>query len=150
MATYVPDPALDIHEAENAFYLSSHPARIAKLLAHYELYRRISHLPGAVVEAGIYKGASLMRFAAFREILETSHGRKIIGFDSFGAFPRSAVQGREDTQFIEDFENAGGPGIGKDDLEALFAAKGYANMIFTKGTSSKRCLLFWREARRPG
>jgi hypothetical protein len=53
VAHYTPDPALDPYEAENSFYLRSHPSRMAKLLAHYELYRRITHLPGAVVEMGV-------------------------------------------------------------------------------------------------
>ena len=133
MANYRPDPALDPYEAENAFYLQSHPTRIAKLLAHYELYRKIVHLPGAVIEAGVYKGASLMRFAAFRATLENDHSRPLIGFDAFGSFPRSDVSGEEDRDFIDKFENAGGPGISKDALTALFAKKGYANLELHEG-----------------
>ena len=49
---------------ENGFYLTSHVTRIAKLLAHYELYKSIADLPGHVVECGVYKGASLIRFAS--------------------------------------------------------------------------------------
>jgi hypothetical protein len=132
-AHYRIDPATDLYEVENAFYLQSHPARIAKLLAHYELYRKITHLPGAVIEAGVYKGASLMRFAAFREALETSHSRLIVGFDAFGAFPRGGVVGASDQDFIERFEGAGGPGISGEGLEAALAAKGYGNVALVGG-----------------
>ncbi|KWV90431.1 TylF/MycF/NovP-related O-methyltransferase [Erythrobacter sp. YT30] len=133
MPNYQIDPTIDPYETENAFYLQSHPARMAKLLAHYELYRRVSHLPGSLVEAGVYKGASLMRFAAFRETLESSHSRSIIGFDAFGAFPRDAVEGSSDAAFIDEFENAGGQGISKDDLAALFDSKGYGNVTLVEG-----------------
>ena len=39
---------------ENGFFLTSHPTRIGKLLAHYELYKRIVELPGQVVECGVF------------------------------------------------------------------------------------------------
>lgn len=133
MTHYRPDPDLDVYEAENAFYLGSHPSRIAKLLAHYELYRMITNLPGAVIEAGVYKGASLMRFAAFRAILENDYSRPVIGFDAFGSFPRTEISGEDDLSFIDRFENAGGPGIAKETLSALVEKKGYANLELHAG-----------------
>ncbi len=133
MPQYETDPNIDLYQTENAFYLQSHPTRMAKLLAHYELYRQVSHLPGAVVEAGVYKGASLMRFAAFRDVLETNHSRAIIGFDAFGAFPRDAIESISDQAFIDRFENAGGEGIGKAHLSQLFEAKGYGNIDLVEG-----------------
>jgi hypothetical protein len=76
---------------ENGFYLTSHVTRLPKMLAHYELYTSIIDLPGHVVECGVFKAASFIRFATFREILESPHSRKLIGFDAFGKFPE---QGR--------------------------------------------------------
>ncbi|ERS85084.1 hypothetical protein Q667_17680 [Marinobacter sp. C1S70] len=72
---------------ENGFYLTSDPKRLHKLISHYELYKKIIDLPGEVVEFGVFKGASLIRFATFRECLETFSSRKIFGFDAFGDFP---------------------------------------------------------------
>ncbi len=89
-------------EYENGFYLTSHKTRLAKLLAHYELYKMITNLPGHIVECGVYKGASLTRFANFRDSLESSYSRKIIGFDVFGKFSRSGDS--NDLNFIERFE----------------------------------------------
>jgi hypothetical protein len=74
-------------EYENGFYLTSPSSRIAKSIAHYELYKKITGLPGEVVECGVFKGASLIRFATFREMTESQFSRKIIGFDAFGKFP---------------------------------------------------------------
>jgi hypothetical protein len=133
MANYLPASAGDAYEAENTFYLRSHPSRLAKLLAHYELYRMITGLPGAVVELGVYKGASLLRFATFRGVLENPFSRPIIGFDAFGAFPRQEIQGGADKAFIERFENAGGEGISRGDLQAILDEKGFANVDLIEG-----------------
>ncbi|WP_010543684.1 TylF/MycF/NovP-related O-methyltransferase [Sphingomonas elodea] len=133
MPHYHPSDAIDAYEAENSFYLRSHPSRMAKLLAHYELYKQIVPLPGAVVELGVYKGASFMRFASFRDILENAYSRPLIGFDAFGSFPREGIEEREDQRFIDRFEATGGQGISRADLEALLAAKGYANTTLVEG-----------------
>ena len=133
MAHYVPAPAADAYAAENSFYLLSHPSRMAKLLAHYELYRKIIALPGAIVEMGVYKGASSMRSATFRNILENAHSRPLIGFDAFGSFPSDDVADEEDRRFIDRFESTGGPGIAKDDLAALLDGKGFANTHLVEG-----------------
>ena len=78
-------------EYENGFYLTSHPSRLGKSVVHFEIYKEILHLPGAIVECGVYKGASLIRFATFREMLESQYSRQIIGFDAFGEFPREKI-----------------------------------------------------------
>ncbi|MDJ0979722.1 MAG: TylF/MycF/NovP-related O-methyltransferase [Erythrobacter sp.] len=91
------------------------------------------HLPGAIIEAGVYKGASLMRFATFRDTLETSYSRSIIGFDAFGSFPKNAVEGASDQAFIDRFEGAGGPGIAEAQLARLIADKGFDNVQLIAG-----------------
>ena len=81
-------------EYENNFYLSCSPTRISKLLAHYELFKMTQHLPGTIVECGVFKGTSLVRFASFRDLMGNCFSKKIIGFDIFGKFP--------ETQFKDD------------------------------------------------
>tara|TARA_B100002049_G_scaffold233959_1_gene215546 strand:- start:1905 stop:2546 length:642 start_codon:yes stop_codon:yes gene_type:complete len=124
---------MDVYEAENSFYLRTPPSRMAKLLAHYELYKKITELPGAILELGVYKGASFMRFASFRDILENAHSRPLIGFDAFGAFPTAGVQETTDQSFIQKFETAGGPGISRKTLEDLISAKGFGNTTLIEG-----------------
>ncbi len=117
---------------ENGFYLSSKPNRLNKLIAHYELYKKIVQLPGDILEFGVYKGASLIRFASFRNLLENSDSRKIIGFDAFGKFPVS--DNAQDNKFIENFENQGGDGINKENLELFLDMKGFKNnTLLVKG-----------------
>jgi hypothetical protein len=117
---------------ENGFYLTSQITRLAKALAQYELYKTIVGLPGHVVECGVYKGASFIRWASFREILENPYSRKIIGFDAFGKFP----EGQEDAAnraFIQRFSSQGGDGIKRDSFAQVLAYKGVENTELIEG-----------------
>ena len=75
---------------ENNFYHSCDPARVGKIIAHYELFKMVEDVPGAIVECGVFKGASLVRFAAFRSLFDDPFSRKIIAFDTFGDFPNTS------------------------------------------------------------
>ena len=59
----------DIWDFENGFYWFSDRTRIAKLMAHLSIYEKIVELPGDIIEFGVYKSASLIRFLTFRNIL---------------------------------------------------------------------------------
>lgn len=117
---------------ENGFYLTSHPGRLSKMLAHFELYKSIIGLPGHIVECGVYRGASLIRFATFREILENPYSRKIIGFDAFGKFPEYQNQDLSDTKIIEKFKQTG-DGIPVDELKKVFNYKPFDNFELIQG-----------------
>lgn len=80
---------------ENSFYLSCKPERIGKLIAHYELFKMTLGLPGAAVECGVFKGASLARLACMREILGNSYAKEIVAFDTFAQF--YPAEGQRDT-----------------------------------------------------
>ena len=67
---------------ENNFYLSCDNSRIGKMLAHYELLKLSSKIPGHIIEFGVFKGISLIRFATFLKLLKSN--KKIIAFDTFG------------------------------------------------------------------
>ena len=60
---------------------------LAKLTCHYEIFSKISDLPGHIIELGIFKGESLLRFAQLAEIF-TPYDRSfdVIGFDNFSGF----------------------------------------------------------------
>lgn len=117
---------------ENGFYLTSHVTRLSKILAHYELYKTIVQLPGHIVECGVYKGSSLLRFASFREVLESRHSRKIIGFDAFGRFPVDEKDAN-DRAFVERFSSEGGDGISRSSLLEVLLHKGFENVELVEG-----------------
>ena len=93
-----------IWDYENGYYWFSDTRRIGKLLAHYELYKMATGIPGDVVECGVYKLASVIRFATFRSLLENVYSRKLFAFDAFGEFPTEGLQGEDDLTFVKNFE----------------------------------------------
>jgi len=118
---------------ENGFYWFSPKNRLNKMLAHYELYKTITSIPGHIFELGVYKGASLVRFCTFRDALENDYSRKIVGFDAFGEFPIDNLQVQDDLAFIERFEEAGGHGLDEKEVGDVLSAKGFENFKLIKG-----------------
>ena len=76
---------------ENNFYITAPINRFSKFITHLDLFRRISNIRGEIVECGVFKGNSLMRWIKFRSLLENSFSRKIYGFDTFGKFPDASL-----------------------------------------------------------
>jgi hypothetical protein len=61
---------------------------IARMIFLHEVYQRILHVPGVIMEFGVRWGQNLAFFEAFRGIYEPfNRSRKIIGFDTFEGFP---------------------------------------------------------------
>ncbi len=117
---------------ENGFYLTCETNRIGKLLNHLEIYKKILDLPGDILEFGVYKGTSLVRLLSFRNLLENENSRKVFGFDIFGKFP-DTLELESDRQFVHKFENSGGFGISKKELEFHFENKGFRNFELIEG-----------------
>ena len=106
-------------EFENNFYLTCDNNRISKILTQYELYKRASTVPGHIVECGVFKGTSLIRFATFRELFKNK-SKKIIAFDTFGKFPKAKFS--EDIKFRKKF-NDGEDSIKTTDLRKILKHK---------------------------
>ena len=117
---------------ENGFYLTTMPSRIGNILAHYELYKMITNIPGDVVECGVFRGGSLIQWATFRELIENENSRKIIGFDMFGPFPEAHNAG--DEVFRNKWLNeTGGDYLEKEELERALSLKNIGNVELIKG-----------------
>lgn len=116
---------------ENAFYLTSNQNRIAKLLVHYELFKKIINIPGDIVECGVFKGASLSRFAKLRNIFCNPEQKKIVGFDTFGKFPmpnKEKVKG--DIESRKEFiKESGEQSISKEKLMEFLKSCGSAEGV---------------------
>ncbi len=68
---------------------------LTKLLAQYEIFKRVLNVKGSVVECGVFRGGSLMTWAHLSAILEPVNlTRRIYGFDSFEGFPAVSPQDR--------------------------------------------------------
>ena len=122
---------------ENAFYWFSPKSRIAKHIAHWEIYKETINVPGEIIEIGVFKGLSLLRWATFREILENSDSRKIIGFDTFGSFPIYDEISNADNLFVNEFNNEAGNGLDIKEVEMIFQEKKFQNYELIKGDISE-------------
>jgi hypothetical protein len=61
---------------------------MTRLLAKYEIFKKVLNVKGSVVECGVFKGAGLMSWALFSDVLEPVNlTRRIYGFDTFSGFP---------------------------------------------------------------
>jgi hypothetical protein len=117
---------------ENGFYLTARESRMARALAHYELFKQVICVPGEIVECGVFKGVSFMRFMMFMNLFEPQNARKIIGFDSFDFFPDTNYEA--DKNELNLFkEETGGKSISKEHLEHYIKEKGHKNFELVKG-----------------
>lgn len=123
----------NVWDYENGFYWFSPTTRLNKMLAQYELYKSISGLPGHIFELGVYKGASLVRLATYRDALENNYSRKIVGFDAFGEFPAEGLNIKDDLEFIDKFEEIGGCGLDIEEVSTVLSLKGFENFELIKG-----------------
>lgn len=115
-------------EYENGFYLTAGADRLSKFVAHLDLYRKVEGIPGDIAEFGVYKGASLSRWAIFRAMFSNEFAKKIFGFDIFGAFPPTAFE--DDIKKRAAFVDAGGENsISKSDLEFFLKARNLNNNV---------------------
>jgi hypothetical protein len=93
-------PGLDeqtMYDSETTYHLTMTKDRLAKIIAHYEIMKMVMDIPGYIIECGVFKGTSLGRFAALRNLIGNNFSAKVVGFDVFGdEFPN--------TEFEEDKE----------------------------------------------
>ena len=121
---------------ENLFYLTSDKKRILKILDHYEIYRKILKIKGDIAECGVFKGASLIRFLSFRDLIEDSKKRKIIGFDVFGKFPKpkfNKTNEKADKIFASRHDKNIGLGFKKKTLSNFLKKKKFKNFSLVEG-----------------
>lgn len=61
---------------------------LTRFLALYEIFKKIIHVKGSIVECGVFRGGGVMAWAKFSAILEPVNlTRRIYGFDTFSGFP---------------------------------------------------------------
>jgi hypothetical protein len=110
----------------NNFHLTSDTRQMSRIMSHYELYKMTRDVPGEIVECGVFKGASLMRFAMFREVFGDATAKELIGFDTYDTFPEPEFE--PDKQRRKDFiDEAGSESISVEQLTKVFTNKDIDN-----------------------
>jgi hypothetical protein len=119
---------------ENGFYATADPSRFSKFMSHLEFFKRTSEVRGEILEFGIFKGNSLFRWIKFRDLLEQTNSRKIIGFDVFGDFPEAGYSLDKAKRDAFVAETKGGRSISYEELCTLLKDQGlYRNVELIKG-----------------
>ena len=121
-------------EYENGFYATADPSRFSKFITHLEFFKQTSTVRGEIVEFGIFKGNSFFRWIKFRDLLEQTSSRKVIGFDIFGDFPEANFE--QDKAKREAFvaETNGGKSISLEEINELLSIQGLdKNVEIIKG-----------------
>jgi len=121
-------------EYENGFYATASPSRFSKFISHLEFFKQTSHIRGEIVELGIFKGNSFFRWIKFRDLLEQTHSRKIIGFDIFGDFPEASFVKDKEKRDAFVTETNGGKSISFEEINDLLNKQGLnKNIDIIKG-----------------
>jgi hypothetical protein len=125
------------YDYETFFHLTLKVERLAKFIAHYEAFKMAINVPGSIVECGVFKGTSLMRFAMLRELLANYSAAKLIAFDVFSdKYP--------DTKYAEDksvrehwINTAGESSISTCQLEEVLARQAIKNFELVAGDATE-------------
>lgn len=93
---------------------------LTRFLAKYELFKKVLHVQGSIVECGVYLGGGLMTFAQLSAIFEPiNHQRRIIGFDTFEGFP--VIADKDKTSTSEHLKTGGMSVESFDDIKEAIA-----------------------------
>ena len=127
---------LDKWDYENFFYQTSDKSRLRKIVDHYEIYKKVSHIKGDIFEFGVFKGVSLIRFLTFRDIINKKSTKHVYGFDAFGKFPipkKNNSHKSNDSQFARLHDERIGEGIKEKTLNKILLKKKFNKFTLIKG-----------------
>jgi hypothetical protein len=131
---------MNIWEIENNFYLKSDVTRLKKSVCQFEVFKKSLNAKGAIVECGVFKGASLIRFLTYRDMFKKTKKKKIYGFDPFGRFPKQKI--KEDQKFASQHDKGTGLGISEKKLKTYLKKKKFKNFSLIKGDLLKTLSVF--------
>ena len=95
-----------------------------------------------IIECGVFKGISLIRFLTFRDLLKKTSQKKVIGFDAFGKFPKQKI--KEDNFFAKSHDTRIGLGFSEKVLKKILKKK-FKNFQLIKGNIEKTIPDFLRK-----
>lgn len=122
-----------MYDAETNFHLMMNEERLAKFVVHWEAMKIASQVPGAIVECGVFKGTSFVRFALMRQLLGGNFSAKLIAFDVFSdIFPNTNYE-QDKAQREHWIETAGASSISVQQLTETLERKGISNFEMIAG-----------------
>lgn len=126
---------------ENNFLSSCDNSRIAKILAHYELFQMALKKQGDIVICGAFRGVSTIEFSTFLKLFQKTNTKKVIVFDEFGKFPTEKL----DLKAKMIIKQMGDSSITKNQLSVILKNKKIKNVKLIKGKIPKTILEYIAE-----
>jgi hypothetical protein len=84
-------PSDDVYASFNKFMFSNDIKLLGKLLHRFEFFNKVKHLPGDIVEVGVFKGSGVASFSKFLDIYCHNSNKKVIGFDIFDSVSKGTI-----------------------------------------------------------
>ncbi len=119
----------DTWDCYNELLLRAPADRITKILARYELYRRVVDRPGDVVECGVFKGAGLLYWAKLVQTFNPHSNRRVVGFDTFRGYPETSTLPYERASGERFASEARFTGVSAKDVLAIAEDQGLGDRI---------------------
>jgi hypothetical protein len=88
-------PSDDVYKVFNQFIFSNDVKLLGKLLYRFKFFQETMHLPGDIVEIGVFKGSGIATFSKFIEIFCPNSNKKVIGFDIFDDSEKEKILDRD-------------------------------------------------------
>ena len=115
---------------ENKFYETVSLDRFEKVLMQLEIFKIIKNVKGCILEFGIFRGNSFIRFMLFNKIYNFK--KKFYGFDTFGEFPKGKNY-FDNLQRNKFTKSAGTSSTNKLSLNRILKKKKLTNFTLIKG-----------------
>ena len=132
----------NIWDIENSFYLKSDVSRLTKAISHFEAFKLSLSAKGSIVECGVFKGVSLIRFLTYRNFYNQNK-KTLYGFDAFGRFPK--LKDKRDNNFAQKHDKKIGYGKSEKNLNKVLKKKKFNNFKLIKGDISKTIPIFLKK-----
>ncbi len=98
-------PSDKVYSSFNDFIFSDDVRVTGKMLHRFKHFMETKHLPGDIVEIGVFKGSGVATFTKFIEIFCPNSNKKVIGFDIFDANKADTILGLKDDAIDRDTMN---------------------------------------------
>lgn len=124
-------------DSYNEFLQKGSLDRFTKILARYELFKKVIDLPGDIVECGVFKGTGVLYWAKLLAIFNPLSARRVVGFDTFEGYPES-LQREYDKKTGEGFiQQANYSAVGVEHIMGLAKEIGLEKRVeLVKGDAS--------------
>lgn len=76
--------------------------RLQKIIARYELFKKVMDVPGDIVECGVNKGSGIYTLAKLLKIFAPNNEKKIVGFDFFKTSRNIKLTRDEDKKVLDE------------------------------------------------